>query len=372
MLKNVKSGAFLIHDLNGQELICIINYSLGSLQVVNLNKATQLLGDCIEMKTAARSAIPINATRDNYSDLLYMDATGSLQLFINPAIPSIPLKLSIDNNLTLTKLIDPVYDRFTAFLNNGDMMRYQFKLQPETSLVRDCFAAIDCATTGYFAQIWCRFLKLSCLYRTTADCDRIHSKEWATFFVALLSFLRLEKGKGGYYYSATNDNLKKMYLRHSTLVVHNTHNTLSNREVQQRQIRASNTNFVAKELGFPSASASNNYDFLLDENYMQGIPTAWIDQIVEFGSDITMDLTIFTDIINSLHVVYEDYRIKKTMAMHANLLGYLLMQCSIILGSQDWIDYYKSHGIEPTFTGNCKQKHCVVNRVLYLILLFLF
>jgi hypothetical protein len=353
-LRNVRSDAFLIHDLNGQELICIINYSLGSLQVVNLSKATQLLANCIELKTAARSAIPINTTRDNYNDLLYIDATGSLQLFIDPSIPRIPLKLPIDNRITLAKLIDPVYDRFTVFFNNGTMVRYQFKLRPETSLVRDCFAAIDCATTGYFAQIWCRFLELSSLHRASTDCNHVYSNEWATFFIVVLSFLRLEKGKGGYYYSATNDNLKKMYLRRSTLVVHNTQNMLSNREVQLRQIRASNTNFVTKEFGFPSTFVSNNYDFLLDENYMQGIPTTWIDQIVEFKSDIAMDLTIFSDIVHSLHVVYEDYRIKKTMAVQANLLGYLLMQCSIILASPDWVDYYKNHGIEPTFTGNCK------------------
>lgn len=361
MLKNIKSEAFLIHDLNGQELICIINYSLGSLQVVNLNKATQLLGNCIELKTAARSAIHINATRDNYNDLLYMDGSGSLQLFIDPSIPRMPLKLSIKNNATLTKLIDPVYDRFTGIFSNGDMVRYQFKLRPETSLVRDCFAAIDCAATGYFAQIWSRFLKLSyCDQTITNDCKRIQSKEWPIFVVALLSFLRLEKGKGGYYYSATNDNLKKMYLRHSTLVVHNVHNTLSNREVQLRQIRASNTNFITKELGFPSATGSYNYDFLLDENYMQGIPTVWMDQIVEFKSDIVMDLTIFSDIVNNLHVVYEDYRIKKTMAVHADLLGYLLMQCAIILGTQDWIDYYKNHGIEPKFAGNRKRNPFLV------------
>ncbi|KAI8640703.1 hypothetical protein BD408DRAFT_390106 [Parasitella parasitica] len=300
--RKVNSEAFLIHDLKGQELICIVNHSMGHLQVVNLGKATHLVSNCIEMKIPAKSAVPINATRDGYNDLLFLDASNNLQLFIDASMPRMPLGMS-----GVTQLMDPVYDRVTAISEKG-MFRYQINGRSETSLVRDCFAAIDCANTLYFPKIWARYLSLQ---KTPLDDDRIHISEWENFFVSLLSFLRLQ------------------------------------------QIRASNNDFLTKELGFPSAAAAHNFDFLLDENYFQGVPTRWIDRVVHtIVDDDVMDISVFVDIVNSLHVVYEDYRIKKSMMVHANLLGYLLMQSAIILKNKNYIDYYANLGIQPSFTGN--------------------
>ncbi|KAL7317427.1 Anaphase-promoting complex subunit 1 [Mucor circinelloides] len=322
--RKVNSEAFLIHDLNGQELICIVNHSMGHLQVINLGKATHLVSNCIEMKIPARSAVPINATRDGYSDLLFLDASNRLHLFVDASMKRIPLRMS-----GVTKLIDPVYDRFTAVTEKG-MIRCQLNGRPETSLVRDCFAAIDCANTLYFPKILARFLSLQ---ETPSDDDRICIGEWENFFVALLSFLRVQKQ--GYYYR--DPNLK----------------SISSRETQLQQIRASNNDFLTNELGFPSAAAAHNFDFLLDENYFKGVPTRWIDRVVHsISDDAIMDISVFIEIVNSLHMVYEDYRIKKSMLVHANMLGYLLMQCAIILKNQNYIDYYANQGIQPSFTGN--------------------
>ncbi|CEP13336.1 hypothetical protein [Parasitella parasitica] len=338
--RKVNSEAFLIHDLNGQELICIVNHSLGHLQVINLGKATQLISNCIEMKISAKSAVPINATRDGYIDLLFLDASNNLQLFIDASMPRIPLGMS-----GVTQLIDPVFDRFTAISKKG-MIRYQINARPETSLVRDCFAAIDCANALYFPKIWARFLMLQ---KVPSDTDRIRISEWENFFVALLSFLRVQKQ--GYYYREPNFK------------------SISSREIQLQQIRASNNGFLTNELGFPSATAAHNFDFPLDENYFQGIPTRWIDRVVHtIADDVVMDISVFVDIVNSLHVVYEDYRIKKSMMVYANLLGYLLMQCAIILKNKHYIDYYANLGIQPSFTGNCSvllsNLHLVDNQVV--------
>lgn len=297
---------------------------MGHLQVINLGKATHLVSNCIEMKIPARSAVPINATRDGYSDLLFLDASNRLHLFVDASMKRIPLRMS-----GVTKLIDPVYDRFTAVTEKG-MIRCQLNSRPETSLVRDCFAAIDCANTLYFPKILARFLSLQ---ETPSDDDRIYIGEWENFFVALLSFLRVQKQ--GYYYR--DPNLK----------------SISSRETQLQQIRASNNAFLTNELGFRSAAAAHNFDFLLDENYFKGVPTRWIDRVVHtISDDAIMDISVFIEIVNSLHMVYEDYRIKKSMQVHANMLGYLLMQCAIILKNQNYIDYYASQGIQPSFTGN--------------------
>lgn len=335
-LKETKSKAFVTHDLNGEELICIMNYTLGNLQVINLSKATQFISNCIVFKTSAKDAIPIHATRDEFKDLLFMDATNALHLYIDNEIARYPVQL--DNVVRFT---DPVYDRFTAVLANGELMRYRLNYRPTTSLVRDCLAAIDCAATRYFPRIWSRFLKLTWFHPIDNGGDRLKVTEWQTLFVSLLSFLSLEK-KG--YYTGT----KRSATSASAI-----------RDIQLQQMKASNTEYVLNELGFASAAPILNYDFLLDENYIQGVPPLWLDQIIQISeeeekSNVYMEPTEFVDIVNSLHVVYEDYRIKNTMRVHAKLLGYLLMQCSVILGNTAWIDYYKSQGLNPLFTGNLK------------------
>lgn len=336
-IKDIKSKAFLIHDLDGQEMICILNYTLGSLQVINLSKATKLLSNCIEFKCAAKSAIPINASRDSYSDLLFIDASGGLQLFIDAKIPRSPIKLPSEASPgNMTSLIDPIYDRVTVVFGNGDMFRYQLQFRPESSLVRDCLAAIDCATTHYFPKIWCRFLKLSQFQPLESDVDRIKVSEWEMFFVALLSFFPLKKNG---YYTGT----KKAATSQAAM-----------RDIQLQQIKTSNVEYFTSELGFPNVSSLSNYEFLLNENYIQGVPAHWLDQVVNFKSDEYLHSMTLADIVNSLHVVYEDYRIKKSMKVHATLLGYLLLQCSVILGDKEWIEYYKNQGINPAFTGDRK------------------
>lgn len=332
-LKETKSKAFVTHDLNGEELICIMNYTLGNLQVINLSKATQFISNCIVFKTTAKDAIPIHATRDEFKDLLFMDGSNALHLYIDNEVPRYPIKL--DNVIRLT---DPVYDRFTAVLENEEMMRYKLNYRPTTSLVRDCLAAIDCAATRYFPKIWSRFLKLTWFDPIDNGSDRLKVTEWQTFFVSLLSFLSLEK-KG--YYTGT----KRSATSASAI-----------REIQIQQMKASNTEYVLHELGFASAIPILNYEFLLDENYIQGVPVHWLDQLIQISEEnnVYMEATEFVDIVNSLHVVYEDYRIKNTMRVHSKLLGYLLMQCSVILGNTAWINYYKSQGMNPLFTGNCK------------------
>lgn len=338
-VKDVKSQSFLIHDLNGQELICILNNTLGSLQVINLSKATQLLNDCIEFKTPAKLAIPINATRDSYNDLLFVDMNGSLELYVDKGT-RLTLKQPKQGNLV--SLVDPVYDRFTAIYESGQMFRYKLQLRPKTSLVRDCLAAISCASSFYFPKIWCRYLKLAHLAPLVSDSDRIHAEEWQVFFVTVLSFLSLKKQ--GYYTGTKKPASSQAAVR----------------DIKLQQIKASNIEYMTQKLGFMSISPGMDYDYLLDENYYQGVPAQWIDRVIMFRpkdhmeEEVFLDSFEFTEIVKSLHIVYEDFRINKSMKMQANLLGYLLLQSTVILKNKDWIEYYKSHGLNPLFTVNCK------------------
>lgn len=337
-VKDISSKSFLVHDLNGQELICILNNTSGSLQVINLSKASQLLSNCIEFKASVKSAVPVNATRDNYNDLLFMDQAGSIELLIDKCA-----RLPIQTKENVHSLIDPVYDKFSVLLNDQTMFRYQLNFRPKSSLVRDSLAAVNCATTTfYFPKIWYRFLQLSHLTPSDDGNERTHISEWETFFVSVFSFLNLKKHG---YYTGTKKPVSS---------------AAAIKEIQLQQIRASNKEYINNKLGFPNALPIMHYEHLLDENYIQGIPIRWIERVVKFRPEEHMDESVhmdayeFMEIIKSLHVVYEDYRIKKSTKIHAILLGYFLLQASVILGNEDWIQYYESHGLNPLFTGSCK------------------
>ncbi|OBZ82956.1 Anaphase-promoting complex subunit 1, partial [Choanephora cucurbitarum] len=77
----------------------------------------------------------------------------------------------------------------------------------------------------------------------------------------------------------------------------------------------------------------------------QGIPDDWMDQAMTIQTEQTLSAIELNGIIKSLHVVYEDYRMKNTMKFHLEHLGYLLMQLCVILNHSSWIKYYQQEGI---------------------------
>ncbi|RCH98868.1 Anaphase-promoting complex subunit 1, partial [Rhizopus stolonifer] len=333
VMENISSTAFFVHNLSGHELICIFNKTTGSLQLVNLEKAAQLDGDIVEFKAVAKSVIAVNATRDSHKDLVFLDTDGKPQLFVDTRIPLIPLHIHTKQDISISELTESVHNRFNVEFSDGTIDRYQINFQPQTSLVRDCLVAIDCANTVFYTKLWYRFIKLR--YLNTRSNVATRPSEWEAFVVSLLSFLPLKANRKLYY------------------SVNNHYNNMSDKDIQLRQIRASNTAYMTHELGLGIPNHVHNYGFLLDMDYVQGIPLSWTDQVFAlYNNEEIIGTVDVTSIMKNLHVVYEDYRIKNTMEMHAKRLGYLLMQLSVILRNQDWIYYYHSQGIVPEFTRN--------------------
>lgn len=325
--KSTNSDVFLIHDLSGKELICIMNYTLERLQVIDLSRDNGNSKDGIILTIAARSAIAIYATRDTYLDLLYIDSQGQPQLFIDKSMPKRDINFNLD---TIIKLIDPVYDQCTALCENGDMVRFRINLRPESRLVRDCFSAIDCAASSYFSAVWSAYLD-----------RRERMEEWEAFFITFFSFLRLKKRSARHYYL------------HNTHKKNGSHIEFTSEQIKSLQIETANREFIQSGLRLPF-SGSHQDNYLLNEAYRVGVPMKWVVQILNSGTDVKFEITDFLSIIKGLHVVFEDHRIKKTTGIHTRLLGYLLMQSLVILGNGDWIDYYESCGIESKFAANCK------------------
>ncbi|KAI8327145.1 GDSL-like Lipase/Acylhydrolase-domain-containing protein [Blakeslea trispora] len=271
---DVQSIAFLIHNLSGQELICLMNKTTCQLQLINLEKAAQMETGAIELKTVAKSAIAVHATRDSHLDLLFLDQTGNLWLWIDGRMPLI--SIPTPSSQPIRELSQSVYDRFNLTFEK-ETIRYRIHLQPQTSLVRDCLAALDCANSAFYVSLWHRFIQLRY--------QHLDWTEWHTLFVSLFSFL----------------SLKRVHPR--------PHGELS-----------------------------------VGEGRL-GIPDAWMDQAMAIEKEYILSAIELNSIIKSLHVIYEDYRIKNTMKDHLEQLGYLLAQLCVILNHQNWLHYYRQEGI---------------------------
>ncbi|KAI8375484.1 hypothetical protein BD560DRAFT_392445 [Blakeslea trispora] len=284
---DVQSIAFLIHNLSGQELICLMNKTTCQLQLINLEKAAQMETGAIELKTVAKSAIAVHATRDSHLDLLFLDQTGNLWLWIDGRMPLI--SIPTPSSQPIRELSQSVYDRFNLTFEK-ETIRYRIHLQPQTSLVRDCLAALDCANSAFYVSLWHRFIQLRY--------QHLDWTEWHTLFVSLFSFL----------------SLKRVHPR--------PHGELS-----------------------------------VGEGRL-GIPDAWMDQAMAIEKEYILSAIELNSIIKSLHVIYEDYRIKNTMKDHLEQLGYLLAQLCVILNHQNWLHYYRQEGILIGLTHS----FCLANR----------
>ncbi|KAG1139751.1 hypothetical protein G6F38_009611 [Rhizopus arrhizus] len=297
----IESKAFLVHDLHGQELVCILNHSLGYLQLINLDMASCSTNRCIAFKAFAKFAAPVYATRDRHIDLLMIDPENNLRLYIDRSIDKFTIKLPGD--AVPVKLLDSLYDRFTIQYDNNEMYRFQLDLRPRSSLVRECLIAVDCGSTNDFPRIWRCFLDACFFLQQPSD---MYVNEWKIFVVILLSHLKLKRRR-------TNDPLTKR--------------TIS-------------------EISCSSSDSSQDSLFNDDDP----MPISWIAKAIEASKDrIQLSLTAFSEIFHNLHVVYEEYRIKKPTMMHARALGYLLLQCSVILNNEEWVGYYESQGLSVDF-----------------------
>lgn len=313
-LKNeerIESSAFLVHGLKGQEMICIMNYALKSLQLINLDKATYSINKCVELKTSALFAIPIYATRDRHIDLLYMNNENKLQLFIDKSFNYSITQPTSPSDAIPHKLLDPLHDKFSIQYSNDEIYRYQLNLKPQSVMVRDCLLAVDCGSINHFPCIWSRFIDICFFSQQELNTLSTPDHEWKSFFIALLSSLAIRRRK------------KRSYLERKK-----------------------------RRLSYKISSASNSY--LSDDT---PIPTKWIERAIELSdtSDSPkLPLPAFVEIVHNLHVIYEEYRIKKPTFMHAKILGYLLLQCAVLLRSDDWIRYYENHGLQTELVHSCK------------------
>ncbi|KAG1466508.1 hypothetical protein G6F56_004676 [Rhizopus delemar] len=258
-----------------------MNYSLNSLQLIHLDKAVDSENQCNVFKTSAKDAIPIYATRDKHIDLLILDVENNIRLLIDVSLHAIT-KIQLHFPATPTRLLHPVHDRLTVQYDNGQTIRYMLNLRPQSPLVRDCLIAIDCGSTISFPKIWIRFLELHFLSALETNMS-----EWASFTIALFSFLKIKRYEPW----------------------------------------------------------GREYEY--KESTEKPIPAVWIERAIkENKGPNSLSMAALVEIIYTLHVVYEDYRIKKTTIHHARILGYLLLQLSVNLKNEEWIYYYKNQGFD--------------------------
>jgi hypothetical protein len=300
----------MVHNIMGEPQICIMNYANHTMTVFDIHN----LSVAVNFSRSARAAIPIQATRDTFYDILYLDTNG-LHILIDKSLPTLDIHSPIQD---VDDLIDPIHESFTIVRRSDKrMFRFEGHFRPKTPLIRDCLAAINCATDIQFAQFWFRFIKS--LYfntRQNTTTTPLFYHEWNMFMISLLSCFELRRP----------DSPKKKETNYEKAF-------LSNKGLLQYQFSLSDL--------VPSA-----FDPLFIGREWEGIHAGIINAALNNENLLEIPLS---SIVKSLHVLYEEYRIQKTMQIQFKQLGYLLLQCSAILKNQKWINYYESHGFKSRF-----------------------
>ncbi|CEG81099.1 hypothetical protein RMATCC62417_15338 [Rhizopus microsporus] len=232
-----------------------------------------------------------------------MNNENKLRLFIDKSFNYSIIQPTSPSDAIPHKLLDPLHDKFSIQYSNDEIYRYQLNLKPQSVMVRDCLLAVDCGSINHFPCIWSRFIDICFFSQQELNTLSTPDHEWKSFLVALLSSLAIRRRK------------KRGYLERKK-----------------------------RRLSYKISSASNAY--LSDDT---PIPTKWIERAIELSetSDSPkLPLPAFVEIVHNLHVIYEEYRIKKPTFMHAKTLGYLLLQCAVLLRSDDWIRYYENQDLQ--------------------------
>ncbi|KAI9028253.1 hypothetical protein CLU79DRAFT_832662 [Phycomyces nitens] len=276
------SRAFIVDNLDGTQLLCIMDHHKCSLTAFSINE----LGNSKDprvFKQSTTSALPICATREGMNDIILVQ-NNKLTLLTDVYTKESNIVLELPSNrqgMIIEILKDVVNNRLNIVFSNRQVVRFLVDLAPRSGLVRDCMAAINCALPKHrFSRFKAAFiqhystpfiLKLSPKHRTEF--------EWRSFVIVTLSFLKIKK---------------------------------------------------SQDYPFISARDSEIAD--------------WIDHSIQLESNEIPEYTeCIYRIIKCLHLLYEDYRLAK---MRAHLLldikNLLCCLCGL-LKEHRWIEYYTTN-----------------------------
>ncbi|KAF7732106.1 Anaphase-promoting complex subunit 1 [Apophysomyces ossiformis] len=190
---DVRSTAFIAHNVRGTELLCIMNSHRHQLKVLDTEKLMANDKDAQLFELTATSAIPICATRSGMNDILVV-TDDKLMLHINAEIEPLPIPLP-QHMSSPVELKDPVHHRFSLMCSDRHIWRVALDGTPRSGLVRDCLAAVNCALSEASYSMFQKRFTETLLNQPLANIRT--ESEWESFIYTFFSFLNIHKCSEG-------------------------------------------------------------------------------------------------------------------------------------------------------------------------------
>ncbi|KAI8371718.1 uncharacterized protein BYT42DRAFT_581266 [Radiomyces spectabilis] len=352
-----QSFSFIAHDHEGHEKLYLMNYMRNTLTCVDLHVLTapgrgglaQGKRRSISETIPAKAAVPLFATRQDHADILVLQDSHRLSLYIDlkhapidihlPASPfTYPLLSSSfstahssstsssssattsvyplrENTIILLK--DPVFDKVNIVFAPNATFRFTADFRPRTILVRDCLAGLTCVLDpNAFHALKSRFTRFCYQHSWPRLANKSrYNVEWNSFAVTLLSFLPIQLTQA-----------RSPRTAYENLISNCTSQTKLPQQLHRRTHNAQ----------MPSSH---------DINF-----TTWIQQALALrqteqrGQD--WQPSQIDSVIRCLHLLFEDCRICSLKHHYMLSIGRLLAGLSCMTQQMTRLSYYRSHGIQ--------------------------
>ncbi|KAJ3296923.1 Anaphase-promoting complex subunit 1 [Rhizoclosmatium sp. JEL0117] len=144
---------FISHDYDSSPILWLARSSKSILSGYKIKKVSPHKHDLIlshHCDLNAVSAQPVNATRKDFADVLYLDPDGRLRLWTGRSVEiNIPIPGCLFPSVTpqatpsITTLSHGVLNRVSVSLSTGTVVRFSLTLQPHSRIVQDCTTALS-------------------------------------------------------------------------------------------------------------------------------------------------------------------------------------------------------------------------------------
>ncbi|KAL0097932.1 hypothetical protein J3Q64DRAFT_1818121 [Phycomyces blakesleeanus] len=274
------SRAFIVDNLDGTQLLCIMDHHKCSLTAFSINKLGNM-EDPRVFKQSTTSALPICATRAGLNDMILVQ-NNSIALLTDIYAKDSNIILELPPNrhgMIIEDLRDAVNNRFNIVFSNHQIVRFMIDFAPRSCLARDCMAAMNCALpktmfSKFKAALIQRYSNIAILHLFGKHRTEF---EWKSFVITTLSFLKIKKYQTNFPYISSK-----------------------NKEINE-----------------------------------------WIECAIQVkNNELPGYMEHVYRIVKSLHLLYEDYRLAKMRTYLLSDIKNLLCCLCNLLKEPDWIHYY--------------------------------
>jgi anaphase-promoting complex subunit 1 len=358
-----KTSVFMAHDLDGSELICILDKHNNILTGINVTALVNVRKGrgvkAFEMKASA--AVPIMSTRTECFDILILQ-DGQIKLWIGSGTHLVDISLpdniaDSDNDMSLfaekssqkhfrtlvrqlsiseeplsvIDLKDAVFNRVNVVLTDARIYRITVDFTPKTGLIQDCLTALSFALPiNVFQYIRQRFMwHCSLRSQQLSETDTVDT-EWDNFVSAILCFL--------YKDARARKELADALHRYVEI----DQSTSLQETVVQDVISTLHLGNSTQSIvdGIPSNDLPQHCHKRVEK---------WILNSLESCEQKAPEESLLANtssVLLALHILWEDLRLDKYRRQDFQNLGLFLYQLVTMQQWETWSAYYSDRGID--------------------------